>query len=370
MTESESQDEPLKPRVNRVIRDDILAMAAYPVPPSTGLIKLDAMENPYTLPEELAEKVNQALHNVPLNLYPHPSPESLIARIKSSMGVPEGMDILLGNGSDELIHLITLAAAKPGSVVLSVSPTFVMYRMTAAISSSKYVDVSLTPDLSLDLEAVLKAVQTHKPSLIYLAYPNNPTGVAFPEEAICAIIEKAPGLVVVDEAYHAFAKRTFMQHLRDYPNLLVMRTLSKLGLAGARLGFVAGRPEWIEQINKIRLPYNINVMTQRAVETVLMHLDVLAKQTDQLCQARDDMLNAMRNIEGVDVFPSDANFLLFRVKNAPVVHAELKKHGILIKLLHGGHPLLENCLRVSMGKPEENQQFLTALKESIKTANL
>jgi histidinol-phosphate aminotransferase len=354
---------PLNP--DQLIRDEIRALSAYSVPDASGYVKLDAMENPYLLPVELRQELGRLAQNAAINRYPDAAGSALKAAIRSSMQVPEGMEILLGNGSDEIIQILALAIAKPGAVILSLEPSFVMYKMIAVFAGVSYVGVPLKPDFTLDLDATLAAIRLHQPALTFIAYPNNPTGNVFEEAALLRIIEAAPGLVVMDEAYHAFALHSFMPHLARYPNLLVMRTLSKLGLAGLRLGFLVGRPAWLNELDKLRLPYNVNVLTQQVAERVLAHTDVLERQAAAIRSERTQLMQVLSAIPGVQAFPSDANFILFRVANADKVFEGLKLRGILIKNLSRAHPQLQNCLRVTVGTPDENQQFLTALTASL-----
>jgi histidinol-phosphate aminotransferase len=201
--------------------------------------------------------------------------------------------------------------------------------------------------------------------LLWLAYPNNPSGNLFDRELLERVIESAPGIVVLDEAYHAFAGASFLGELGRHPNLLVMRTLSKLGLAGLRLGFLAGPPAWLDQFDKLRLPYNVNVLTQLVCDAVLARPDVLDAQARAIVEARGDLARALARVPGVIVFPSAANFLLFRMADAAAAFEGLKARGVLIKNLTGGHALLENCLRVTVGAPEENRMFLDALGASL-----
>ena len=268
----------------KIIREEIRALSAYHVPHSQGMIKLDAMENPYDLPPALQAEIATLVASAAMNRYPDPSADALKAQLRSTMNIPAGMDIMLGNGSDELIQIIAMAVAKPDAVLLSIEPSFVMYQMIATFTGLQYVGVPLTQDFKLDTPRVLDAIAQHQPAVIFLAYPNNPTGNLFDAADISRIIEAAPGLVVVDEAYHAFADDSFMPKLAQYPNLLVMRTLSKLGLAGLRLGFMAGSVEWLSQLEKLRLPYNINVLTQLVAEKVLAQVDVLTQQTECIKQ--------------------------------------------------------------------------------------
>ena len=351
--------------VEQIIRPEILRLSPYHVPSSSGMIKLDAMENPYSLPETLQEEIAQLVTTISANRYPDSSSVSLKSSLRETMEIPMGMDIMLGNGSDEIIQIIALALARPGAVLMSVEPAFVMFRMIATYSNMEYIGVPLKADFSLDLDLMLDAITKHQPAIIFIAYPNNPTGNLFDVEAVSRIIESAPGVVVVDEAYHAFAGSSFIDKLSEYPNLLLMRTLSKLGLAGLRLGFLTGRPEWLIQLEKVRLPYNVGVLTQGVARKILQYPDILQQQVDAIKAERVVMSKYLNVLDGVEVFPSDANFILFRVNEASQIFLELKQRNILIKNLDGSHPLLKNCLRVTIGTPDENKQFLRTLQECI-----
>ena len=348
-----------------LLRQEVLDLHAYHVPNSSGYIKLDAMENPYLLPQALRSEIAEAVASAAINRYPDPGAASLKEKIRSLAGLPQGMDVLLGNGSDELIQLLAMAVNKPGATLLSVEPSFVMYRMIAVFIGMRYSGVPLAGDFSLDLPATLAAIKRDQPALVFLAYPNNPTGNLFSADAVAHIIEASPGLVVVDEAYYAFASDSFMPRLTHYPNLLVMRTFSKLGMAGLRLGFLAGRTAWLEQLDKLRLPYNVGVLPQLVAGKMLEHHEVLLRQAEQIKQERVGLYRHLSEVAAVRVYPSEANFLLFRVANATTVFEGLKQRGVLIKNLNGGHPMLNDCLRVTVGTPEENKKFISALQETL-----
>jgi len=348
-----------------LIRDEIRALTAYHVPPSAGMVKLDAMENPYRLPAALRDRLGRLVEEAALNRYPDPAASALKACLRDALEVPDGMELLLGNGSDELIQILTMAVARPGSAVLGVEPSFVMFRMIAAFAGARYVGVNLRADFSLDIEAVLAAVEREQPAIVFIAYPNNPTGNLFDPGMVERIIEAAPGLVVVDEAYQAFAGKSFLQKLPRYSNLLVMRTLSKLGLAGIRLGLLAGSPRWLAELDKLRLPYNVNTLTQLVADEVMRHGDVLTEQAVAIKLERGRLLRALGQAAGVTAYPSDANFILFRVSQAKQVFEGLKRRGVLIKSLDGSHPLLQDCLRVTVGTPDENTAFLSALTQTL-----
>ena len=348
-----------------IIRDEIRALSAYHVPDPDRMVKLDAMENPYRLPPELMSAIAARVTAAALNRYPDPGARELKMQLRAVMQVPAAMEMVLGNGSDELIQMLALAAAKPGAVVLGLGPSFVMFRMIAGFAGMGYISVPLNADFSVAAEQTLAAIEQHQPALIFIAYPNNPSGNLFDADVVARIIDAAPGLVVVDEAYHAFAGRTFMPRLGEFPNLLVMRTLSKLGLAGLRLGLLAGPGEWLHHIDKVRLPYNVNVLTQLVAVEVLQHQEVLDSQAAAIRAERTRVLAELRRTSGVEAYASDANFILFRVATAEQVFSGLKQRGVLIKNLHGSHPLLAQCLRVTVGTPGENTRFMSALAATL-----
>ena len=347
---------------DKLIRPEVLAMHAYAVADSSGMVKLDAMENPYPLPPALRRELAERLAAVELNRYPEPNPAALRELIVQKMKVPAGMDVLLGNGSDDLIQILTLALARPGAALMYPSPTFVMYSMNATFSGMKAIAMPLRDDFTLDADAFIARMRAEKPALVFLAYPNNPTGVLYPEADVVRIIEAAPGLVVLDEAYHVFAGKTFMDKLPKYPNLVVLRTVSKLGLAGIRLGYLAGRPEWLRELNKVRQVYNVNVLTEAAARFVLERLDVLEAQAAEIRAERARLGAALRAFGGVTVFPSEANFFLVRLPDALRTYEALRRQGVLVRNLHPG---LANCLRVTVGTPDENRILINALKEAL-----
>ena len=340
-------------------------MTAYAVPSASGLVKLDAMENPHRLPEALRREIAEALAEAEFNRYPDPTAPALMKRLREVMGIGSGCGILLGNGSDEIIHIIIQTVAREGAVVLAPRPSFVMFGVYAKLAGLDYVGVPVNADFTLDTGAFLEAMARHRPGVAFIAYPNNPTGNLFSEDAIAEIIAAAPGLVVIDEAYHAFAGKTFMTRLAEFPNLVVMRTLSKLGLAGIRLGYAVGRPEWIREFDKVRPPYNVNVLTQLVAERVLAHHDVLELQARNISAEREKLAGELKKLADVTVFPSEANFILIRVPDAPKIFEGMRRRGVLVKNLHGGTPLLDHCLRLTIGTPEENRSCLGAFAQAL-----
>ena len=350
--------------VNAWIRPQVRALSAYHVADAGGLVKLDAMENPYRWPKELVDAWLEEIQDAQLNRYPDPSPVELKRRLRATMELPEGLEILLGNGSDELIQLIILGLLGPGRTVMAPEPSFVMYRMIAIAAGLEFCGVPLVADsFALDRDAMLQAIADRSPAVIFLSYPNNPTGNLFEPQVVQEIIDAAPGLVVLDEAYTPFAQDSWVPRLEPDSDVIVLRTLSKVGLAGLRLGLMAGPARWLGEFDKLRLPYNVNVLSQVSADFALRHYPVLEEQVSAIRRDREDLLGKLQAIPDLRAWPSAANFILFRTPagQADRVFQGLKTEGVLIKNLSGAHPLLTDCLRVTVGSPDENRAFLDAL---------
>ncbi len=347
----------------QLIRAEIRALTAYHVPDPGGCIKLDAMENPWPWPGELTEQWLQMLRGLEVNRYPDPAARELTAVLRAFLHLPDGMQLVLGNGSDELIQMILLAVARPDRVVLAPEPTFVMYRMIAEVVGMRYAGVPLAEDFSLDADALFAAVDRHRPAVVFLAYPNNPTGNLFDAGVMEELLRRAPGLVVVDEAYAPFTDASFLPRLGGFDNLLVLRTMSKMGLAGLRLGLLAGDPRWLGEIDKTRLPYNINSLTQASARFALEQAGVLQEQAQRIRAGRGELAARLAGLAGLRVYPSEANFILFRTPagQAGRVFECLRERGLLIKNLSGAGGALADCLRVTVGTPAENAAFVEGL---------
>jgi histidinol-phosphate aminotransferase len=279
--------------------------------------------------------------------------------------MPDGCDIMLGNGSDELISLLTLAADVPGNVVLAPLPGFVMYEMSAKLQGLRFVGVPLAADFELDGPAMLAAVREHRPALVYIAYPNNPTANLWDDDVIDAIIEAAPGLVVIDEAYQPFAARDSLSRLRRHEHVLLMRTMSKFGLAGVRIGYLMGRAPLVAEIDKLRPPFNVSVLNCEAALFALEHVDEYERQAATIRAERDKLQRELAALPGVTPYPSEANMILARVPDAKRLFDGMKARGVLVKNVSGLHPLLANCLRITIGTPEENPLTLAALRGAL-----
>ena len=350
--------------IDRLIRPEIRALGPYGVEGAAGMVKLDAMENPFSWPKHMSAGWLESLAGVNVNRYPDPSATGVKERLRAVLGLPDDRDLILGNGSDELIQIVVTALSRQGGRVLTVTPSFVMYRRCAVAAGMPCDEIPLASgDFALDRDAVLRVMKKTPPAVVFLAYPNNPTGNLFDDDAIAAVAEAAPCPVVIDEAYQPFAARSWMERARRHDHILVMRTLSKLGLAGLRLGYMLGSPAWIEQLEKIRLPYNVNVLTQHSAAFALDHYDVFREQASLIREQRERLYRSMSALDGVRVWPSAANFLLFRSDlGAARIFRALRQRGILIKNLDTGAPAMRNCLRVTVGTPHENDLFFSALE--------
>ena len=351
-----------------LMRPEVLAQPAYQVADASGMIKLDAMENPHPWPGELEDAWLEALRDPQLNRYPDAGAAALEQKIREAHGVPPAAGLLLGNGSDELIQILVMAVAASGRPILAPEPTFVMYGVLARALGVPFVGVPLNADFTLDSQAMHAALAEHDPAVVFLAYPNNPTGTLDDADTVRRIVEANPGVTVVDEAYAPFAAHSFLPEVGQHDGLMVMRTVSKLGLAGARLGYLAASPAWIDALDRLRLPYNINTLTQRSVAFALAHGGALDAQARGIIEERARLSEALAATTGVEqVFSSQANFVLFRVREGQghATFAALREAGILIKDVGRAHPLLADCLRVTVGRPDENAAFLDALRTAL-----
>ena len=347
------------------IRQDVKSMHAYAIQDSRGLIKLDAMENPHTLPPDLKRQLGERLADVALNRYPGDRVNDLRRALAAHAGMPEGFDIMLGNGSDELISLLAMACDVPGASILAPLPGFVMYGMSAQLQGLKFIGVDLTPDFELDERAMLAAIEQHQPSIVYLAYPNNPTANLWDDAAIERIVTAAPGLVVIDEAYQPFSSRSYIDRVAKHSHVLLMRTMSKFGLAGVRIGYMMGPRELIAEVDKVRPPYNISVLNCEAALFALAHQDEFARQAEDIRRQRQVIQTVLAAMPQVKAWTSDANMILVRVPDAAKAFDGMKSLGVLVKNVSKMHPMLANCLRLTVGTAAENERMLAALQASL-----
>lgn len=354
------------------IRQDIQSMHAYAIQDSSGMVKLDAMENPFSLSPELQSKLGERLGAVAINRYPGARIEDLKLALSRYIDLPEGNALMLGNGSDELISLLAMACDVPGSSILAPLPGFVMYGMSAQLQGLAFHGVDLTADFELDETAMLAALRQHKPTITYIAYPNNPTANLWDAGVIRRLIAEAAGfggLVVMDEAYQPFSSRSWLDEIRANlaanANVLLMRTLSKFGLAGVRLGYMVGPQALVHEVDKLRPPYNVSVLNAECALFALEHADVFAQQAATIREQRVRLVAALAAMPGVTPFPSEANMVLVRVPDAQKAFEGLKARDVLVKNVSKMHSLLGNCLRLTVGTPDENTQMIAALQASL-----
>jgi len=362
----------------RFIRQDVQSMHAYAIQHSVGMVKLDAMENPFALPAELQAQLGERLGAVAINRYPGARIDDLKNALKRYVNLPEGFGLMLGNGSDELISLLAMACDVPNAKILAPEPGFVMYAMSAQLQGLQYIGVPLTHEFALDEAAMSAAIAQHTPAIVYIAYPNNPTANLWNADVIRRLIQQVAaygGLVVMDEAYQPFSSRSWLDDIRQHPqanaNVLLMRTLSKFGLAGIRLGYMLAPEALLNEVDKLRPPYNVSVLNAECALFALEHESVFAQQAATIRAERERLFNALQSLPQVTPYASDANMLLVRFYGAPdaaqKVFESLKAQKVLVKNVSKMHPLLSNCLRLTVGTPDENKQLMSALTVALAT---
>jgi histidinol-phosphate aminotransferase len=369
----------------RFIRPDVQAMHAYAVQHSVGMVKLDAMENPFTLSPELQAQLGARLGAVAVNRYPGARIDDLKSALAKYVDLPTGLGLMLGNGSDELISLLSQACAIPGAQdrpkVVAPEPGFVMYGMSAQLQGLQYIGVPLKADFELDEAAMSAAIAQHEPAIVYIAYPNNPTANLWDADTIRRLITQVSGyggLVVMDEAYQPFSSKSWLDEIRQHPaanaNVLLMRTLSKFGLAGIRLGYMIAPQALINEIDKLRPPYNVSVLNAECALFALEHTEVFAQQAAVIRTEREALFKALQRMAGVTPYASEANMMVLRFDGEADAAARafeaLKAHKVLVKNVSKMHPLLANCLRLTIGTPEENTQLLAALQAALTSAKV
>lgn len=352
--------------ISNLVREDIRDFVPYDPHIYENVIKMDANENPYPFPDEILQEIYKRVKERGITRYPDPVAKKLRVELAKYTGVlPE--QIIVGNGSDELIQLLLQVFGGPGTQSLIPYPTFSMYAIHTRITGGTPAGIPMQDDFSLPMEELLRGVERPENKVTFLCTPNNPTGNTIPVSQVEEVLQKAKGIVVADEAYLEFYNReTSTSLLKKYNNLAIIRTFSKaFALAGLRVGYMLASVEIIREMMKLKQPYNVNAFSQEAAVTVLKHRDAFKPQVDLIIAERERMYEALKAISGIKVYPSGSNYLMFRTeKSGPEVHHALIEKGVLIRNLHGG-PGLDNCLRVTMGKKEENDIFLEKLKEII-----
>ncbi|MBI3584515.1 MAG: histidinol-phosphate transaminase [Nitrospinae bacterium] len=352
------------PNIINLVKKDVRELKPYQVENIPCRVKLDAMENPYHLPESLMMKILEGVKRVEINRYPDSIASRLKGIISSDVNVPID-NIIIGNGSDELIQLILNTFGENGDRVLFPTPTFSMYGIISKSLSLKTEVIPLDENWELPLDKFLHKIEKNKPKVIFISFPNNPTGNSFDRESIIKILQKAPCIVVIDEAYYDFSRKTFLPYLKEYKNLIILRTLSKIGMAGLRVGYLMADNEICRELNKVRLPYNSNAVSQEIASIILENRVEIQKQIEAIISERERLIDGLKGIKGIKPFPSETNFILFKtVKDGKEVFSRLANSGILVRNF-GSDSYLKDCLRVTVGTHEENNEFLDVIQKSV-----
>jgi len=346
--------------IEQWLRSDIRNIDAYHVPVSKDMIKLDAMESPFGVPEDLKVEFLKCIEQSEVNRYPEADPSPLKDTLRSLMDIPDEFGILLGNGSDELIQLLALGCRKD-DLIMSFEPSFVMYELVSKYVNLEYFGVQLDSNFDINLNDALLIIEREKPKIIFIAYPNNPTGNCFDYDAIIEIIKSTNSMVILDEAYYAYSDKSFLSEISNFPNLLVLRTISKIGFAGLRLGLLIGDQETIAQLNKLRLPYNINALTQTSANFLLQDKQRIINNAQIIIEERRRLAHELSLFSKFKVYPSQTNFILVHSKDAHSLHTALKENGILIKGFPKGTKL-SDFIRISVSEPVENNILIDAIR--------
>ncbi|MCS7262449.1 MAG: histidinol-phosphate transaminase [Aquificaceae bacterium] len=348
-----------------MISDRVRSLSPYKTETTPARIKLSSNELSLELPEFVKKRLAEEVSRIPFHRYPDPEARLLKEAIAQRFGLREE-NLLLGNGSDELIYYLSMAVGEFSRGIFYPVPTFSMYGISAQALGRERVEVRLKEDLSIDLQESLRAIREKRPALAYFAYPNNPTGNCFEEDKIKSIAEEVP-FTVVDEAYYHYSGKSFVERALSRQDTVVLRTLSKIGMAGLRVGFMVGNEEVVRELNKLRLPFNITFPSQVMARLMLTEFYWLIEEhVKEVVRERERVYRELRRMEGIKVYPSEANFILFKSLLLPAeqLHIRLVEEGVLIRDF--SH-MVPQCLRVSIGKPWENDAFLEALEKVLKT---
>ncbi len=347
-----------------LVKDKVKTLKPYHVDNVDCAVKLHANENSFPLPSSIQKLFEESFRTYDLNRYPDPDSATLRKTLSKKLNISTE-SLVLGNGSDELIQIILQIFCDMGETVAFPDPTFAMYSILAKGMGLKTHTIPLDAQWNFKANDLLSSIKDNKPKIIFFSYPNNPTGNCFSQKEIQLVIENFSGIVVVDEAYFDFSKTTYLEKISNHNNVIILRSLSKIGLAGLRVGYAIADPIIINEINKVRLPYNSNTVSQNLAEQLLNNFEPIQEQIDTILQERDRVKKSLSQFSSLAVFSSDANFILFRTThNSTELFNQLAERGILIRDL-SSHPRLKNCLRVTIGTPEENDAFLEKLKEII-----
>ncbi|MFH0925296.1 MAG: histidinol-phosphate transaminase [bacterium] len=345
-----------------LIRPEILNLEPYQAKNRSAYkILLDGNESPYPPSSKIKDLIKTRLDSLDLNRYPDPEAKILKEDLAKYYGV-ETSNIILGNGSDELILYLILAFCNNSDSIICPSPTFAMYKILAQTAGTQYIEIPLDQDFDLECNLLIDTIEEKKSKLLFLASPNNPTGNTFSSSMILDLLNQKNCIVVLDEAYGYFCKKSFLKKLDKYDNLIILKTFSKIGLAGLRFGVLICNEHLIKEISKVRLPFNVNSFSQMVTSIILENTLELEKDINIIIKERDFLFSNLNSIKGVTPYPTEANFILFKSNiDVDIVYNELVNKGILVRNFK--HPRLKNSLRVTVGLPEENKKFIEGLTD-------
>lgn len=349
--------------IMELVRNKIKGLKTYQVENMDEGTKLHANENPYPPSPKLLKKIFQRLDKLELNRYPDPDCRNLKQAIAKTTGtLPE--QIIIGNGSDELIQYLMQVLCDEGDTISFPDPTFAMYGITAQCLGLNPVSFPLNDSWDFEALSALKVLAEHKARIVFISYPNNPTGNCFSGQEIQQVIEQFEGIVVLDEAYQDFSGKSFLNQMEKHNNLVILRSLSKIGLAGLRIGYGIFPVMLAEQVNKVRLPYNSNSISQWVATELLNDFSHVKNQIHSIVEERNRLMDELSKLPAITVYPSNSNFILFQApEGGEKLFNNLKKNGTLLRNLNS-HPRLKNCLRVTIGTKQENDQFLDQLRKA------
>lgn len=346
-------------------KPEVLALDGYHLKAYDCPVKLNQNESPFDVPDNIKDDILNAVRQKPWSRYPEPMPMDLVNALAQHVGAdPNGL--IVANGSNTLLQLLLSVISAPGVDVVIPSPSFSLYGMFTEIFSGNTISVPLTDTYRFDVPAIQKAIQGNNVRLAILCSPNNPTGCSISNEDLDTLLSSTNALVLVDEAYGEFYNQTALDLLPKHPNLIVLKTFSKaFGAAGVRIGYLIAHPDVRNEIIKGKIPFDINVFSHTAALTILQHEDLIQERINFICEERDRVYQALTQLEGVTPYPTDANLILIEVANPTAVFNGLIEQGVLIRNVTS-YPMLGKALRVSVGKKEENDQFLSALERTLK----
>jgi histidinol-phosphate aminotransferase len=360
-------------KIKDLVQKEVRSLSCYEVKTILGqknqekIVKMNLNEN-FAIPNKGIQKMLlDACRSIDVRAYPPPRGSLAAKAISRFLGFSE-CEVSVANGADEIMDLLMKVFVRKGSKVMIVEPSFPMYTFFAQLYGGSTVPILLRPDFSLDVDAILNKMDKST-RLLFVCSPNNPTGNQFREANIKKLLQEFNGVVVVDEAYVDFASGSVLNWVRRYDNLAVLRSFSKaFGLAGLRLGYLISNRSIVEYVQRVVGPFNVNSVTQQTIALALKKWSYFERQIRLVVDEREWLMKNLKQIDGVKPYPSDANFILFKVAKDDLTSAmiteRMENRNVLVK--DRGHlPLLENCIRVTVGTRNMNQAFLSALKDSL-----